>query len=243
MQIGPASPTRSSSSSRITVVLVDRDRLARHAIRTRLGAEDDIEIVGEARDASEAVDLIRSRRPYIVLIEFEPSDRAAGETIGEILTASPETRIIVLALEADDDAQMRALRTGAAGWLLKPIDLEALPRILRGVRAGEAAVTRAFGTHLLGEVIGTGGTGPHGLRPVRSPLTQREWEVADLLVEGATTAEIARQLGVTPATIRTHIKHILRKLGVQSRDEAIRYVERLRQLPGRNPPTASNAST
>jgi DNA-binding NarL/FixJ family response regulator len=243
MQLGPASPIGSSSSSGITVVLVDRDRLARHAIRTRLGAEDDIEIAGEARDASEAVDLIRTRWPDIVLIASEQPDRAAGEAIGEILRASPATRIIVLALEADEDAQMRALRAGAAGWLVKPINLRALPRILRGVRAGEAGVTRAFGTHLLEEVIGTGGAGPYGLRPVRSPLTQREWEVADLLVQGATTAEIASQLGVTAATIRTHIKHILGKLGVHSRDEAIRYVERLRQLPGRNPSTASDAST
>jgi DNA-binding NarL/FixJ family response regulator len=74
--------------------------------------------------------------------------------------------------------------------------------------------------------------GLNRLRPVRSSLTQREWEVADLLVEGAATTEIAGQLQVSPATVRTHVKHILRKLGMHSQDEAIRYVEHLRRASG-----------
>lgn len=232
MQIGgPASRHRSSSPPAITVALVDRDRLSRSAIRTRLGAEDDIEIVGEARNAIEGIDLIRRRTPNIVLIAFEPADRGRGETIGEILMVSPGTIVIVLSHQAEEESQLRALRAGAAGWLVKPIDVEALPRILRGVQAGQAAVTRALGTALVKRVLGGGGH-PHGFRPVRSTLTQREWEVADLMVESGTPIEIATRLQVSPATVRTHIKHILGKLGTASREEAIRRLERLRQIPG-----------
>lgn len=232
MQIGPAVPTRSSPPPAITVVIVDGDPLARRALRARLAVEDDIKIAGEAPDASTAVDLVRSQRPDVALIEFVPPDQIGGQAIVEILTEYPQTMVVLLALEADEDAQIWALRAGAAGWLLKSIDLEVLPRVLRGVWAGEAAVTRALGTRLLEEVIRIGSAGLNRLRPVRSSLTQREWEVADLLVEGAAITEIAGQLQVSPATVRTHVKHILRKLGMHSRDEAIRYVEHLRRASG-----------
>jgi DNA-binding NarL/FixJ family response regulator len=232
MDIAHSGRTRSTSSPALTVAIVDGDPLARSALRTRLAAEHDIEIVFEAADASMAVELVSSRRPALVLIGSSLPDRSCSEVIGEMHSVSPRTSIIVLALEEDEDAQIQALRVGAAGWLLKSIDLELLPRVLRGVRAGEAAVTRAAGTRVLEEVTGPGRSTLKRLRPVRSSLTQREWEVADLLVEGATTAEIASRLQVSPATVRTHVKNILGKLEVRSRDDAIRYVEQLRRRSG-----------
>jgi DNA-binding NarL/FixJ family response regulator len=235
MDIAPAVRTGSSPSPTISVAIVDGDPLARRALRTQLDAEDDIEVVGEAPDASTAIDLVSGRRPDLALIDFTLPDRTCGEAIAEVLAASPHTSIVVLALETGQDAQMNALRAGAAGWLLKSINLEVLPRVLRGVRAGEAAVTRALGMRLLKEVIGPDNPNRSRLRPVRSSLTQREWEVVDLLVDGATTAEIADQLRVSLETVRTHIKHILGKLGAHSREEAIRRVERLRQLRGATP--------
>jgi DNA-binding NarL/FixJ family response regulator len=134
----------------------------------------------------------------------------------------------MLVIEPDEEAQMHALQTGAAGCLPKTIDLEILPRILRGVRAGEAAVTRELATRVLEQVRMLDRAEVNRLRPVRTSLTQREWEVLDLLGEGKTTGEIAKQLGVSLATVRSHVKHVLGKLGIHSRDEVIRYVERLR---------------
>jgi two-component system, NarL family, response regulator LiaR len=237
MDVAPATSPRSSPSPAITVATVDGDPLARRALRAQLAAERDIDLVGEAPDASTGVDLVKSRQPDLVLIASTSRDRSGSDAICEMLTASPRTRIIVLALERDEDAQMHALRAGAAGWLLKSIDLEVLPRVLRGVRAGEAAVPRALGKRVLEEAVGAGKADPNRLRPIRSSLTQREWEVIDLLIEGATTAGIADDLHMSPATVRTHVKHILGKLGVHSRDEAIRYVERLRQGTGGLPLT------
>jgi DNA-binding NarL/FixJ family response regulator len=223
-----ATPTsgRSSPAPAITVATVDSDPLARRALREQLAPEGDIDLVGEASDGSTGVDLVKRQQPDLVLMAISSHDRDGSAAINEMLRASPGTRIIVLALELDEDAQMRFLRAGAAGWLLKSINLEVLPRVLRGVREGEAAVPRAFGKRIVEVAMAVGNADGTRLRPIRSALTRREWEVIDLLAEGATTATIADALQMSPATVRTHIKHILRKLGVHSREEAIRHVER-----------------
>jgi DNA-binding NarL/FixJ family response regulator len=138
----------------LAVAIMDGDSLLRHALRTRLAAENDIELVGAARDAATAVELVRERRPDLALVELALPDRGGLDTMREILSLSPETLVIMLADEADQNTQLQALRAGAVGFLLKPIDLDVLPRVLRGVRAGEAAVTRALAMRLLEEVRG-----------------------------------------------------------------------------------------
>jgi len=229
MVVAQSPSPRASSSPVLTIAIVDGDPLARRAIRTRLAVEDDFVVVGEASDGSTGIQLVRHRRPAIVLLTHSLPDRSAGDVMREMLMISSETRIVVLAVDPDEGVQMRALRMGAAGCLPKATDLEILPRILRGVRAGQAAVTRALGTRVLEEVRMLDRIGLDRFRPVRSPLTQREWEVLDLLVEGMTTNEIARRLDVSHATVRSHVKHVLGKLGVHSRGDAVRYVERLRR--------------
>jgi NarL family two-component system response regulator LiaR len=228
MEIAQAVSTRGSSSPVIAVAIVDGDPLTRRAIRGRLAAEEDIDVVGEAPNGPTGIELVRDERPDVVLIALWLPDRSGSEAMREMLTISPQTHVIVLVIEPDEEAQMQALRMGAAGCLPKAIDLAVLPRILRGVRAGEAAVTRALATRVLEQVRRLERAGLGRYRPVRSSLTPREWEVLDLLVEGATTGEIGRQLDVSPATVRSHVKHLLGKLNMHSRDEAVRYVKRLR---------------
>jgi DNA-binding NarL/FixJ family response regulator len=118
----------------------------------RLAAEGDIELVGEAADASTGIELVRDGRPDLVLIELALPDRSGSDAMREILTISPEITVIVLAAEADETTQLQALQEGAAGFLLKSIDLDILPRVLRGVRAGEAAVSRSVAMRLVEEV-------------------------------------------------------------------------------------------
>jgi DNA-binding NarL/FixJ family response regulator len=118
----------------------------------RLAAEPDIELVGEATDASSGIELVKDQQPDLVLIELELPGRGGSGAMLEILTISPQTKVIMLATGADDNTQLQALQAGAAGFLLKSIDLDALPRVLRGVRAGEAAVSRALATRLVQEV-------------------------------------------------------------------------------------------
>jgi DNA-binding NarL/FixJ family response regulator len=229
MEIAQAVSPRTKSSPVLGVAIVDGDPLARRAIGARLAAEDDIAVVGEAPGASIGVELVRDEQPEIVLIALSLPDRSGSEAMREMLTISPQTRVIMLAVEPDEDTQMQVLRMGAAGCLSKAVDLEVLPRVLRGVRVGEAAVTRALAARVLEQVRMLDRSEMDRFRPVRSSLTEREWEVLDLLVEGTTTGEIARQLDVSRATVRSHVRHLLDKLNMHSRDEAIRYVKRLRQ--------------
>jgi DNA-binding NarL/FixJ family response regulator len=233
--VGSPSTRRSSPSQAITVVTVDGDPLARRALGVRLAGEPDIELLGEASDFFDAVALVSERQPDLVLIAITADDGYASDPISAIVAACPHTRVIVLAIEQDEDAQMQALRAGAVGWLSKSVDLEVLPRILRGVHDGEAAVPRALCRRVVTEAIGFGRTDRNRLRPIRTSLTGREREVVDLLAEGATTAGIASELELRQATVRTHIKHIFGKLGVHSRAEAVRHVDWVRHDGG--PPT------
>lgn len=136
----------------LAVAIVDGDSLFRHALRMRLAGEDDIELVGEAPDASTGIELVRDERPDLVLVELVLPDRSGTDAMREILTISTETRVIMLADDADETTQLQALRAGAVGFLLKSIDLDILPRVFRGVRAGEAAVSRLVAMRLVKEV-------------------------------------------------------------------------------------------
>lgn len=129
--------------------MVDGDPLLRHALRMRLAAEGDIELVGEAPDASTGIELVRDQRPEVVLLELALPDRSGTDAMREILSISPEIVVIMLAADADETTQLQALQAGAAGFLLKSIDLDILPRILRGVRAGEAALSRSVAMRLV----------------------------------------------------------------------------------------------
>lgn len=121
-------------------------------MRLRLAAETDIELVGEAQDAAAGIELVTDQRPDLVLIELALPDRSGSDAMREILTISPESRVIMLATDADETSQLQALHAGAAGFLLKSIDLDIMPRVLRGVRAGEAAVSRSVAMRLVEEV-------------------------------------------------------------------------------------------
>jgi DNA-binding CsgD family transcriptional regulator len=130
-------------------------------------------------------------------------------------------------VRGENDLGYLSLRKGAFGYLNKEIDLAVLPRVLRDVAEGGAAISRKLTADLARRVREIPET-PVGVRPVKSVLTTREWEVADELCAGRSTSEIAATLVLSVETVRTHIKNILRKLRVHSRSEAIAAVERLR---------------
>jgi DNA-binding NarL/FixJ family response regulator len=149
------------------------------------------------------------------------------EAVRALLQAAPAVRVVVFASVPDDHEGLKLIREGAAGYLAKDMEPEALPRILRGVSYGEAAISRRLAMSLA-EVYRRGPRVGTGLRPVRSPLTDREWEVLDLLATGARTDEIAQTLVLSTETVRSHLKNLYRKLGVRSRAEAVEAAERLR---------------
>ena len=131
----------------------------------------------------------------------------------------------------DDETAIRALSVGAAGYVPKDLGAEALRRALRGVIDGEAAISRRLARRLVDELSRAPEPRPR-LRPLGGELTPREWEVLDLLIDGESTAAIAQTLGLALETVRSHIKHVLRKLGVGTRGEAVAIAQRLRARRG-----------
>jgi two-component system nitrate/nitrite response regulator NarL len=136
-------------------------------------------------------------------------------------------QLVILVSGRDDDDAVMGLRVGARGYLSKNLARDAFLRAVVGALDGEAAVSRGLTRRLIEQLqlIPTLGA---GMRPVHSPLTRREWEVLDLICDGRTTAEMARMFVVSEETIRSHVKQILRKLGVHSRKQAVATVRRMR---------------
>jgi len=146
-----------------------------------------------------------------------------------IVQALPDQLVLMLTGAGDDDDEiaLQALHAGAVGYISKEVDIDALPRALAGLHDGEAAISRKMTLRLI-ERLRRSSEGSAGLRPVKSPLTSREWEVVDLLQAGRTTDEIAGELVLSTETVRSHIKNVTRKLGVHTRAEAVRAANRLR---------------
>jgi DNA-binding NarL/FixJ family response regulator len=208
------------------VLIAAADPLVRRALETVL-AGPDFELVSETASAEEALEAARTRAPHVALIDVMLEDGDGLETAERLAREAPDTRVIVLSASDDDQKAVRALRAGARGYLRKDIELDALPRAVNGVLAGEAAISRRLTMKVVDELRRTPALGP-GLRPTVSELTPREWQVLDLLTTGSSTADIAIDLVLSPETVLTHVKNILKKLGVHSRRDAIREAERLR---------------
>ncbi|MGA2757764.1 MAG: response regulator transcription factor [Solirubrobacteraceae bacterium] len=211
----------------VRLVLVDRDALARRAMREAITAAGEFVVSAEAAGEDDAIAAVRSARPDLVLIDIG-YPRLEGIAVGkELRRQLPAIRMVFCSITDDEDTAIRALRAGAVGYVRKDLDYGPLARALRGALAGEAAISRQLGTRLIDELYRQ--AEPHTrLRPAGGALTGREWEVLDLLIDGAGTAEIAQRLGLALETVRSHVKHVLRKLGVGTRGEAIDIARRLR---------------
>ena len=170
-------------------------------------------VVADVSSGAEAGAAVLRHAPDVVLLDRPDAVRALH----------PYARVVVLACDEEPDEAMSALAAGASGYLSKDLELDALPRAIAAVAAGEAAVSRRLTSHLV-ECFRE----QPQLRPIKSPLTAREWEIVDLLGPERTTVEIADTLVISAETVRTHVKSIMRKLGVHSRHEAPEAAERLR---------------
>jgi two-component system, NarL family, response regulator LiaR len=186
-------------------------------------------VVGQAADLSQAVGLATRCAPDVVLLDAALPPDGGLVAMQAVMAAAPDARVVVLAAADSDEAALLAVADGAVGYLPRDIDLGALARAVGGVLAGEGAISRAMAARLM-ERLKALSAERVGMRPVRSELTTREWEVLDLMKSGASTAQIARELVVSPDTVYSHIQHILRKLGAHSRAEAVAIA--LRPGPG-----------
>jgi two-component system, NarL family, response regulator LiaR len=197
-------------------------------MRESLQAAKSFVVAAEARDGIEAVELAVHYRPQLMLMEVGLSRIDGIQACRQIISRAPEVRVVMFSVSQERDVQMRALRAGASGFLSKNASASAVTRALRAVAFGEAAISRHVTQHLI-EVLRRTSENGIGMRPVKSVLTAREWEVLDLICAGSSTREISDALVLSEYTVYTHSKSILRKLGVHSREEAVAKAERLRR--------------
>jgi two-component system, NarL family, response regulator LiaR len=214
-------------TERMRLIIADADPLARRVIRDSLGSDKRIVVVAEAKDGVEAVELATHYKPELVLTEVRLPGIDGIEACRRIVDKAPQVRVVMFTVDQDREVELKALRAGASGFLSKESSTEAIMRTLGSVARGEAAISRHMTMRLIEMMRRTSENGA-GLRPVKSVLTSREWEVVDLMCDGAATREIADTLFLSEDTVYSHSKSILRKLGVHSRGEAVIAVERLR---------------
>jgi DNA-binding NarL/FixJ family response regulator len=213
--------------SSIHVVIGDADPIARRVIRDALQDQEGFVIPGEASTGREVVDLSRHYRPDVTLMEasLPGLDGLAGAR--QIRDQAPEVRVLIFSQDDAEETQLEALRAGAAGFVSKDVPLETLARVVRCVVRGESAFSRQLTMRLI-ERLRELPEGGIGMRPVHSPLTEREWEILDFFCQGKDTKQIAETLFLSEETIHSHSKSVLRKLKVHSRREAVELAERLR---------------
>jgi len=206
---------------RHTVVIADGDPLSRRVVRDALQAGTPFVVAAEASDGVEAVELARHYRPDIVLMELALPRLDGMSAIRRIRAEAGGTRVVVFSIRADEDLELDAIRAGACGFVAKDAGTAGAVAAMHVVLDGDAAISSSLTMRLVERLRDTPEPG-HGLRPVHSTLTTREWEVLDLMSGGASTAGIAAKLVLAEDTVYSHVKNIMRKLGVHSRPEAVR---------------------
>jgi DNA-binding NarL/FixJ family response regulator len=212
-------------------MLVDDDPLVRRALREALGDQPGFTVVAEASNGVEAVNVAIEEQPDVVLIDIDMPGAEGLTATARLTRMAPDMRVVMISTWDDDELGLLGLRAGAEGFLTKDTDIDALTRSLVGVVHGEAAISRRLTRRVVQAIRGVA-DGRSGMRPVKSQLTSREWQVLDLMSAGRSTETIAQTLVLSIETVRSHVKHILAKLGAHSRAEAIDIADRLRQRPG-----------
>jgi DNA-binding NarL/FixJ family response regulator len=205
----------------IGVLIADDEALVRGGFRAMLATQPDIEVVGEAADGEEAVERARSLRPAVVLMDIRMPRLDGLEATRRLLgDGGSRSRVLVLTTFDRDLYVYEALKAGASGFLLKDTPPERLVEAVRVVAAGEALLAPAITRKLIEEHLR--GPAPGQETPAQfATLTQRESEVLRLLAQGASNAEIAEQLIVSRATVKSHVAAILGKLGLRDRIQAV----------------------
>jgi DNA-binding NarL/FixJ family response regulator len=220
----------------IRVFVVDDHAVVRHGLSAFLGAEDDIAVVGDADGGDRALDMLElldsvGERPHVVLMDLEMEPLDGIESTRAIRSRYEDVEIVVLTSFGETERVRAALEAGASGYLLKDTDVDRIAAAVRAARHGDMQLDAALGRRLVSSL--------------ESPredteLTAREADVLRLLGEGYANKSIARELGISERTTRTHVSRILGKLGLSSRTQAALWIARHGDgAPPQRPPAAS----
>jgi NarL family two-component system response regulator LiaR len=202
----------------IRILVVDDHAVVREGLRTFLGLHDDFEIVGEAADGEEAIAQAQTLQPDVVLMDLVMPKLDGVSAMRELRTTAPRSRVIVLTSFLEDERLLPALEAGAAGYLLKNSQPAELARAISAAHAGEAIIDPAVAARLV-HTLSSADHGQPGATDL-DQLTAREREVLMLIAGGRSNKRIALELGISEKTVKTHVGHLLAKLGVADRTQA-----------------------
>lgn len=205
----------------IRVVLADDQALVREGFAMILGAQEDIEVVGEASDGAEALALVQELSPDVVLMDIRMPGIDGIEATRRLLDGfGSQTRVLILTTFDLDEYVYEALKAGASGFLLKDVPRAQLVAAVRAVAAGDQLLSPSILRKLIEEFVRHGPREP-GIPAALAHLTERELDVLRLVARGQSNAEIAKELYLSEATVKTHLGHVLQKLGLRDRVHAV----------------------
>jgi DNA-binding NarL/FixJ family response regulator len=203
----------------LRIMLADDHVLFRKGIASLLNTHPEMDVVGEANDGIEAVDMARRTLPDIILMDVNMPNRNGLEAVKIIKRELPHIQIVMLTVSDNDEDLFTAIKNGAKGYLLKNLEPQQLYKMLEGLRQGESPISGAMASRILQEFrqpdASQGDSGE-----TRDALTPREVQVLEQVVTGATNKEIAKVLHITENTVKIHLRNILEKLQVQNRIQA-----------------------
>lgn len=211
-----------------TIMLADDHPVVRQGLRAVLEAEPDFEVIAEAGDGLEATRLVERLKPDVLVVDIMMPGLNGLEVTRELRQRSPETRVVVLSMYADEAYVLEALRNGAAGYALKASVSTELVHAVREAAAGRRYLCTPLSQSAIDAYIEKAGSGTRDLYEL---LTTREREVLQLAVEGCSNPDIAARLGISPRTAETHRLNLLRKLNLETHTDLIRYALRRGIIP------------
>lgn len=203
----------------IRVMVVDDHRLFRRGLVALLALDRGVHVVGEAGDAGEAVRQAQALQPELILLDVDLPGASGIQALGSLREVCPSVRILMLTVSEDEGDLQAALRGGANGYLLKTMEGDDLSRAIQRAARGEAVVSPEMTTKLVA-ALQQPAAAPAPEADLSAPLSPREQEVLQEIARGASNKEIARTLNIAETTVKIHVQHILRKLGLTSRVQA-----------------------
>ncbi|MGZ6509339.1 MAG: response regulator [Actinomycetota bacterium] len=218
------------SEEPIRVLIVDDHALFRRGLVMVLEQEKDIDLVGEAGDGAEAVNIAQDTMPDVVLMDVRMPRRGGIEATSQIKAIAPHTKILMLTISDEEVDLYDAIKAGASGYLLKEISIDEVANAIRQVHAGQSMISPSMASKLLTEfatMVKKTDEKPAAAQP---RLTEREMEVLRLVAKGRNNRDIAKELFISENTVKNHIRNILEKLHLHSRMQAVVYAVREKLL-------------